>query len=87
MSTAHVVMGKTGEYADKTSWIARVFTGKTGKARADRFAAKLNKWCADNHCQGRAIIPWDMSVRPADDPRFTVDYTGVRYEVVEAPHN
>jgi hypothetical protein len=73
----YVVMGHTGEHSDHEFWLAKAFRYR---ASADRFAAELNRWCAEHKSMHyRGIREQHCPL----DPQFRSQYTGTDYEVIE----
>lgn len=76
----YVVWGTTGEYSDRSEWQVAAYTNK---GQAEAHAAKLNELVApikDTYWSGEG-----RRFKTEYDPKFSMDYTGTKYGVVELP--
>lgn len=89
MSTAWVVMGTTGEYADRCYWVSAVFTNEV---EAQEHISKLHRTYYENLDEdedGGSHHWWEDSelyrLMKELDPKFKHDYPGTQYYAEEVP--
>ncbi len=76
----YIVVGLTGEYADKMEWPVIAFTSET---KALEYAEKTNQWCRDNGF-ARDTMKNSSDFHNPYDPQLYSQYNGVEYCVVES---
>jgi hypothetical protein len=85
MAQMYVVMGRTGEYSDRTEWLVAVYDDR---AQAETHVALAECWLREHqvsmNADHRLHVPYDARVKacPYDDA-FRCDYTGTAYYVLE----
>lgn len=88
-STVWIIIGRTGEYSDRTEWCVRVFD--TEAAAVDYRTMLLNTYRHaiverpnEMEYEARERVAGEMSGGP--DPSLPhIDYTGLDYTIVKAP--
>ncbi|KWU26375.1 hypothetical protein [Burkholderia cenocepacia] len=92
MSTIHVVLGRTGEYADRHEWHVGASTDETvAQATAEQLNDTARRFNAlMGECEESNALSDDAALRNAlgeagDRLCGVIDYTGVRYRCVTVP--
>jgi hypothetical protein len=89
MRKAYVVMGRTGEYSDRSEWAVCAYTkeddAKAHMAKAQEYS---DAWKAFKDTQEYVDLNWNEAnerIKSANpmDPEFSCDYTGTDYWFVE----
>jgi hypothetical protein len=87
MSRVYIVHGRTGEYEDWRDWPVVAFSTRR---RAETWARRANEWCKENGVGWNQYPDYDLrydeSLTNPYDPRMSVDYTGVQYDVQPSSH-
>lgn len=89
LKTAYIVIGTTGEHADRTEWPVRVFTDKD---KAENYILRLEyiwRSFSDQPHTGRGFQRSNMKRLERAlyelDPDFEEDYTGTYWYLYECP--